>query len=279
MQTTRFALLSSLVLLLGHNTALAQTPADEPVAPAAETPTAEASATAPTPEPAAMGAAPEGPAVEPVAVAPAAEAPGAEETFPAAWFRIDSDGSGVQLWAGATHPLTDGIGLATDLYVVGTLGEFDIGPAITAGTFTLTPMLGAQADWANRRMAALVPQFYLTGGPDPIYTELWLQNYAYTVFDKTGGTATGGGNYIYARWFIDYKLGKYAAVGPEVELTYALNSKSQNADGDKLTSLPVGVNLMLPNYGKGNTFFIFAGYETVKSENRLAGRLSFVRNF
>jgi len=188
MQTTRFALLSSLVLLLGHNTALAQTPADEPVAPAAETPTAEAptaeASATPTSEPVAAGAAPEGPAVEPVAVAPAAEAPVAEETFPAAWFRIDSDLGSLQLWAGATHPLTDGIGLATDMYVLATvggtgllsLGEFDIGPAITAGTFTLTPMLGVQADWGNHRMAALVPQFYLTGGPDPIYTELWLQN-------------------------------------------------------------------------------------------------------
>ncbi len=284
MQTTRFALLSSLVLLLEHNTALAQTPPAEPMAPIAETPTAEASAT-PTPEPVAAGAAPEGPAFEPVAVAPAAEAPVAEETFPAAWFRIDSDSLGLQLWAGATHPLTDTIGLATDLYAVGTLGEFDIGPAITAGSFVITPMLGVQADWFNRRVAALVPQLYVTGGPEPIYTELWVQNYAYTVFDKSGVTlakgSTGGGNSIYVRWFLDYKLGKYAAIGPEVELTYALNSKSKSFEGKNLASLPVGVNLMLPNYGKGNTFFIFAGYETAKTDpdTNFVGRLTFVRNF
>ncbi len=298
MQTTRFALLSSLVLLLGHGTAVAQTPPAEPMAATAETSTAAVStaaastAAAPTPEPAAMGAAPEGPAVEPVAVAPVAAAPAAEETFPAAWFRIDSDGGSLQLWAGATHPLSSTVGLATDMYVLATalstgfvsLGELDVGPAITAGAFTLTPMLGVQADWGNHRLAALVPQFYLTGGPDPIYTELWLQNYAYTVFDKSNTTVAGGGNSIYARWFLDYKLGKYAGIGPEVELTYALNHFSKNAvSGKSLASLPVGVNLMLPNYGKGNTFLLFAGYETAKTatarDSRFAGRLTFVRNF
>ena len=210
-----------------------------------------------------------------------------EETFPAAWFRIDSDLGGVQLWAGATHMLSETVGIATDMYVSafgGTsalLGEFDIGPSFVAGPMYITPMIGVQADWAERRLAALVPQLYVTGGPDPIYMELWLQNYAYTVFDKTGVTATGGGNSLYGRFFIDYKFGKYFGLGPEVEFTLALNSKSKNAEGDSLTSLPVGLNFMFSNYGKGNTFYIFAGYETADTPNdsHLAGRLTFVRNF
>jgi hypothetical protein len=205
-----------------------------------------------------------------------------EETYPAAWFRIDSDLGGLQLWAGATHALSDSVGLATDMYVTsGALGEFDIGPAITAGDFILTPMLGLQVDWFNHRAAALVPQFYLVGGPDPIYMELWVQNYAYTVFDKTGVTATGGGNTLYTRLFVDYEIGKYLALGPEVEMTYSLNSKLENLDGDRLLSLPVGLNVMLTNYGKNNTFMIFGGYETVETANdaRLAGRLTFIHNF
>ncbi|MDX2053492.1 MAG: hypothetical protein SFV15_13925 [Polyangiaceae bacterium] len=259
----------------------------------AETPVATTEASTTTEAAPQTAQADETPAPAPETPAPAEAAPAAEEeTFPASWFRIDSDGGYLQLWAGATHPLTDSVGLASDIYVLNSfvpnplapqmlsLGELDVGPAITAGSFTVTPMLGVQADLGNRRLAALVPQFYLTGGPDPIYTELWIQNYAYTAFDKTGVTATGGGNSIYARWFLDYKLGKYAAVGPEVELTYALNSKSK-ANGESLTSLPVGVNVMLPNYGKGNTLFIFAGYETQDTANdsHFAGRLTFVRNF
>jgi hypothetical protein len=126
-----------------------------------------------------------------------------------------------------------------------------------------------------------VPQLYVTGGPDPIYLELWLQNYAYTVFDKTGVTTAGGGNTIYGRFFIDYKFGKYFGVGPEVEFVLALNSKSKNAAGDSLTSLPVGLNFMLSSYGKANNLFIFAGYETAETPNdqHVAGRLTFVRNF
>jgi hypothetical protein len=168
------------------------------------------------------------------------------------------------------------------MYVTsGALGEFDIGPAITAGDFILTPMLGLQVDWFNHRAAALVPQYYLVGGPDPIYMELWVQNYAYTVFDKTGVTATGGGNTLYTRLFVDYEIGKYLALGPEVEMTYSLNSKLENLDGDRLLSLPVGLNVMLTNYGKNNTFMIFGGYETVETANdaRLAGRLTFIHNF
>jgi hypothetical protein len=210
-------------------------------------------------------------------VAEAQEA--AKETYPPAWFRIDSDLGALQLWAGATHPLSDTIGLASDIYVnSGYLGEFDIGPAITAGPFLLTPMLGIQFDWSQRQAAAIVPQFYLVGGPDPIYMELWIQNYIQTVFDYPSEDT--GVNSLYFRFFLDYKVSKYFGVGPEIEPLLALN-----ADDDKLVSLPIGANLMLSNYGVGNTLFIFLGYETKKAArdategNGLAGRLTFVKNF
>lgn len=183
--------------------------------------------------------------------------------------------------------LSDTVGLASDIYVLQnflglSLGEFDLGPAFVVGGFTITPMLGLQVNWSTYELAALVPQFYVVGGTDQLYTELWVQNYAYTVFDKTGVSATGGSNYIYARFFIDYKMGKYFAVGPEVEITYGLNDLAVNAvNGEKLISLPVGVNLMLTNYGKNNYLMLFGGWETQDTFNdeHVAGRLTFVHNF
>lgn len=223
------------------------------------------------------------PPVNPAPGAAPAEAAPPEENYPPSWFRIDSDLGGLQLWAGATHALTDTVGLASDIYVnSGTLGEFDIGPAITAGSFLITPMLGIQFDWLNKRAHALVPQLYVVGGPDPIYGELWVQNYMYTPFVE------GTTNTLYFRLFVDYKISDYFAIGPQMEPTLALNG-----DGDTLMNLPVGGNVMLGNYGAGNTLFAFLGYETVENarqvqvgdaplafEDRgLVGRLTFVRNF
>jgi hypothetical protein len=201
---------------------------------------------------------------------------------------MDSDLGSLQLWAGATHMLSDSVGIATDMYAfLGTtglsLGEFDLGPSFVLGSFYLTPMLGLQVDWGNHSLAALVPQLYLTGGPDPIYMELWIQNYAYTVFDKSNVTPTGGWNTLYARLFIDYKMGKYFGVGPEVEMLMALNdaAKTPPPDSKSLLSLPVGLNIMLSNYGKNNVFYIFGGWETQDTPNdeHVAGRLTFVHNF
>ena len=220
-------------------------------------------------------------------LAQAQDAP--EESYPPAWFRIDSDGGALQLWAGATHALSDTVGLASDIYVnSGTLGEFDIGPAFTAGSFIVTPMLGVQFDWGLKKAAAIVPQLYVVGGPDPIYLELWVQNYLYTPFDYPGGDPDGPGgdppvvsdNTLYFRFFVDYKLSKYVAIGPQIEATLAVSG-----DGDTVTSLPVGGSLMLSNYGVGNALFIFLGYETKEparaavDDNGLVGRLTFVKNF
>jgi len=252
----------------------APAPAAAAPAPAAAAPAPAAAAPAPAVEPAPAAPAPEAPA--PVVVPPAAE----EETFPAAWFRIDSDGAGLQLWAGATHMLSDSVGIASDIYLNATpaLGEFDLGPSFLAGPLVITPMLGIQADFVNHRAMSLVPQLYITGGPDPIYLEFWFQNYENQVFDKTSGSNTA-----YYRFFIDYKIGKYFGIGPEVEATIGLNEagKALFANGEALGSLPVGANIMLSSYGKNNVLYIFGGYETQDTPNdkHLTGRLTFVHNF
>jgi hypothetical protein len=261
----KIALLTSLGALCAlPGAALAQTPAAEPApvaAPAAPPAPAE-------PMPAAAPPAEQAPA------AAMPEAPAGPAPVPA-WFRIDSDGLGIQLWAGATHPLTDTIGLATDMYVGGipglaAFGEFDIGPAITAGPVIVTPMIGAMFGWNSKRLEAIVPQLYVVGGPDPVYLELWVQDFIYMHAPKNHD--------LYTRFFIDYKVSDYFAVGPQVEATFQLNN-----DRDTLGSLPVGVSIMLPNYGAAGTFLAFAGYETQEAAqpggNKLAGRLTWVKNF
>jgi hypothetical protein len=232
-------------------------------------------------------------AAPPEEAAPPLAAPAEEEeTFPAAWFRIDSDAGALQLWAGATHMFTDNVGLATDMYVnSGFLGEFDLGPAIVAGDFTFTPMVGAQFNWLTKRMAAIVPQFYAVGGPDPVYFELWLQWYNYAAFkDPLAGSTSD----LYGRFFIDYEAHKYIAFGPQIEFKYAFNDAARRpltadeiadgkTEGSKLSYMPIGGNVMLTNYGKSNTLIFFLGYD-IRSvdtpDNRhLAGRLTFIHNF
>jgi hypothetical protein len=292
------ALLASVALVTAN--AWAQTPAP------ATTP-APADTTAPMPVPATPGAAPAvapepaptppTDAAAPVEPAPApadavpAPAPAVEEeeTFPAAWFRIDSDLGGLQLWAGATHMFNDTIGLASDIYVnSGFLGEFDIGPSIVAGPMYITPMIGVQWDWVARRAAAIVPQLYVTGGPDPIYTELWLQWYNYAAFKDPNPGVPGAQSFLYGRFFIDYKAHKYIAFGPQIEFTIALNDAAkvtlpEETEPTSLTYLPIGANVMFTNYGKNNTLLAFMGYDVqsfdVPLQRHLTGRLTFIHNF
>jgi hypothetical protein len=205
-------------------------------------------------------------------------APAAPGEAPAAWpgwVRVDYDGGGIQLWGGATAPLTDGIGLAFDAYLAGALGEFDIGPAITLGDFVLTPMIGAQFNFVARTYAALVPQLYLTGGPAPIYSELWLQYYNYnTVHKYRDKVDAAADDFLYLRLFVDYKISDYVGVGPQFELTQDFTAK-------EMTSMPIGANVFFFQAGAASTFQAFLGYETKKTfnDNHLAGRLSYVHNF
>jgi hypothetical protein len=104
------------------------------------------------------------------------------------FFRFDQDYMlGTQIWAGATYPLTDKLGISADIFVPENYpgmsadstgapkiinswwGEFDLGPALTLGPVTLTPMAGIAFDWAAKRAVALnAPQLYTIVNLDKI---------------------------------------------------------------------------------------------------------------
>jgi hypothetical protein len=287
---TKIALVSTLAALgallpaaaWGQDAPVADAPAAPP-APAGAEPTPVAGPSMPAPAGDTAGAANPEPAPAPAGPTPM---PG--------WIRIDSDAGALQMWGGGTYPLTDGVGLAFDMYVnSGFLGELDVGPAITAGPLTLTPMLGLQIDWAQRKAVSLVPQFYVVGSLGPIYTELWFQYYLNSVFQKDppGGAIA---NDIYVRLIADFKINDYIAAGLELDLNH--NSENVNLEGedDRIKSLAIGPNLMLFNVGAGSSFMAFLGYETKPfygdgfgggvpgtedDANHLTGRLTFVHNF
>jgi len=293
------ALASSLALsatLTQTEIARAQDPEPAP-APAAEPPPA-----AETPAPAAETPAPAAEAA-PAAPAPAAPADPAaeEEAVVPGWFRIDSDLLGLQLWAGATYPLGDSVGLAVDMYVAAfqpfSLGEFDIGPAITAGPVIITPMVGINFNWTSQKTNAFVPQLFFTGGSGPIYFESWQQLFIQSPFKDSLNL---GWNFLYLREFITFAIGDNFAIGPEVDAWIGLNENQRTFD-----HLPVGGVVKL-NFGAGATFFGFLGYETQdedaevdpvtgettkqasgkklalpvgSGERAIYGRLSFVKNW
>jgi hypothetical protein len=272
---TKIALITSLAALgvLVPAAAMAQdatTPPPSAPGASAAAPPATTPATVETPTSAPAGT------PEPTAAAPAPAGP----TPAPGWMRIDSDFFGLQLWGGGTLPLVDGVGLAMDIYVnqtaTNSYGEFDIGPAITAGPLTLTPMIGAQMDWTSRRAAALVPQFYATGSLGPMYTELWFQFYDYKMFD-------GASNQINMRLFSDYKISDYVALGPEIDLNWdSVGLLNNKGDVKKVYNLPIGPNLMFSNLGLNSSLIGFIGYETgdpTGHKNHATGRLTFVHNF
>lgn len=286
---TKIAFVTSLALgaLLPASAWAQEAPAAAPAPAPAEAPTPAAVPAEPAPAAAAPAAPSEAPAAEVTAAADApAPMPG--------WVRIDSDAGGVQLWGGFTYPIADGIGLAFDMYVFqgsASYGELDVGPAITAGPLTLTPMIGLQVDWSSRKAQALVPQFYAVGSLGPIYTELWFQWYLNSVFNKAPEGADVA-NQIYGRLIADYKINDYIALGVEADLAH--DSEGVDAEGEdaKLRSLAVGPNLMFSHAGAASTFMVFLGYETKNfygnnaeaaadkdSANHLTGRLTFVHNF
>jgi hypothetical protein len=266
---TKIALITSLAAL----GAVIPTAAMAQDAPAAAAPAAPPAPAAPEAAPAAAPAPEAAPAAAPAAVTPA---PG--------WMRIDSDFFGLQLWGGGTLPLTDGLGLAMDIYtnafVPGTtgnsFGEYDIGPAITAGPMTLTPMIGLQFDFTAHKAAAIVPQFYATGQLGPMYTEFWFQFYDYKVFD-------GASNQINMRLFSDFHISDYVSAGAEVDLNWDSNGFPNNkGEVKKVYKLPIGPNVMFTNLGANSSLTAFVGYETgdpTGQKNHLTGRLTYVHNF
>jgi hypothetical protein len=253
----RVCLTSTFAIALCAGPLFAQeAPATTP-APADPAPVAAEPAPAPVPEPSPAPAAEPARAPEEAAPAPAAE----EAPSIPSWFRIDSDLFGVQLWAGATHDL-GAFQLATDIYVTSTIGEFDIGPAFTFadGAVALTPMVGAQFDWAQKRMVSLVvPQLFTIVNLDSIYFESWIQGFFYGPF--TEGAAPL--DTLYTRDFLLYKVSDTFAIGPNIELNYGF-------DAGEITSLPIGGAAMV-GYGTGNTLLLAMGYETNEDARAAAG--------
>ncbi len=288
--------------------ARAQQPApgeETPVAPtaaapeAAPLPNAEQPAPAPAVTPTPTEAAPPGgsPTASPSPAAPAAPPPAAEavdeeegSSVPA-WFRLDSDLLGLQLWVGATHSLGP-VDIATDIYVnSGSFAEFDLGPSFTAefgdsSSLIVTPMAGLGVDWAQKRALTLVaPQLYLYLTLGPVYFESWTQAFFNSVFVE------GSNNDIYLRNFLLFSLTDTVAIGPHMEATLALNNER-----DTLVSLPLQGAVSL-SYGQNSTLLLALGYETVEAarqvdtgevdedaapifaERGLAGRFTFVRTW
>lgn len=225
----------------------------------------------------------------PATAEPASEAP-ADDPVPS-YFRFDHDYMfGLQLWAGATYPLMDGVGLATDVYLAENYpavtdglvaqswwGEFDIGPALTFGPLTVTPMAGIAFDWAAKRAVALnAPQLYTVLSLDNIYFESWIWTVLYSPFKDPVYN-----DYFHTRNWLLYKFNSTIGVGPQFEYEYLLNSKVV----PKGTAyMPLGAHVEL-SYGAGNSLGLFLGYELDKDVRKAAGgkgaegRISFVHNF
>jgi hypothetical protein len=258
-------------------------PAAEPPAAAEATPPAEATAAAEVAPP----AAPATTATEALVVADEEK----ESAVPG-WFRLDSDGYGLQLWVGATHSLGP-VDIASDIYVnSATFAELDLGPSFTAefgdgNSFIAIPMAGIGFDWAQKRGVSLIaPQLFLYLTAGPIYFESWTQAFINSIFDDTTTDS------LYLRNFLLFKLSDHVSVGPHMEATLDLSG-----EGDTLQSLPLQGAVSL-NYGENNTLLLALGYETQEAarqvqtgvdltdpanpvdeyEDRgLAGRFTFVR--
>ncbi|WP_428267522.1 hypothetical protein [Haliangium sp.] len=192
------------------------------------------------------------------------------------WFRVDTDGLGTQIWFGATHKL-GGLDIASDIYLVGTTAELDVGVALSFGDLTLTPMAGVVFDFNPDVLAltsVVAPQLFTIYSTGPIYFESWLQLFLNSPF--TDGTQ----DVFYTRNFVLYQVADSVQVGPQIELAFNLNESADGAGDDGLASLPVGARVNL-GYGENNTVGVFLGYETQAADNTdgITGRFTFVRTW
>lgn len=199
-----------------------------------------------------------------------------EESSISGWFRTDTDSLGTQIWVGASHPVGS-ISIDSDIYVVDTFGEFDLGlgiPVVDSDSLSLSllPMVGIGFDYGtpNGPTTLIAPQLftYLTAGS--IYFESWIQGFFNSPFDEEGADS------LYTRDFILYSINDTVAIGPQVEATIDLG------DDGGLGSLVVGGRINL-GYGENNTLGLFVGIETQLDEDSedtgLTGRMTFVRSW
>ena len=127
------------------------------------------------------------------------------------WFRTDTDSLGTQIWVGASHSpdFLGGLSLDTDIYVVGTFGELDIGlgiPVVDSDSLSLSflPMVGIGFDYAaaDGPSSLIAPQLftYLTAGS--IYFESWIQGFFNSPFDYGDDSIYTLGTLSYCRSMI-----------------------------------------------------------------------------
>lgn len=258
----RFACLGLVVAMAVPAGALAQ----DVAAPAEPVP--QATPVDPTPATTAEPVAAPAPVEEvPAATEETEPAPAEETSAPVAgWFRLDSDFGGLQLWGGATFPVSDTIGIATDIYTYATYGEFDIGPSITlAPGISILPMVGLQIDWAGQKAVSFVPQFYAYVDTSAIYFEFWGQFFMNDVFTK------GSTDLLHLRAFPLYKINDLFAVGIEVDANIHMANAAPNEDGDdrSIVWLPIGPHLKM-NAGASSTIELFVGYDVGADDPGLA---------
>ena len=203
------------------------------------------------------------------------EAAEEESSSASGWFRTDTDSLGTQIWVGASHSpsFLGGLSLDTDIYVVGTFGELDLGigiPVVDSDSLSLSflPMVGIGFDYAapNGPSSLIAPQLftYLTAGS--IYFESWIQGFFNSPFDY-------GDDSIYTRNFLLLSLNDTLSVGPQVEVTLDLTNGG-------LGGLAPGLRANV-GYGENNTLGVFVGFETQKEDEDtgITGRMTFVRTW
>ena len=199
-----------------------------------------------------------------------------ESSSASGWFRTDTDGLGTQIWFGASHSpsFLGSLSLDTDIYVVDTFGELDVGigiPVVDSDTMSLSflPMVGIGFDYAapNGPSSLIAPQLftYLTAGS--IYFESWIQGFFNSMFDEDAGDS------FYTRNFVLLSLNDTLSVGPQIEVTLDLTEGG-------LGSMVVGGRANVA-YGENNTLGVFVGFETQKGDDDtgITGRMTFVRTW
>ncbi len=199
-----------------------------------------------------------------------------EPSSASGWFRTDTDGLGTQIWFGASHSpsFLGSLSLDTDIYVVDTFGELDVGigiPVVDSDSLSLSflPMVGIGFDYAapNGPSSLIAPQLftYLTAGS--IYFESWIQGFFNSMFDEEAGDS------LYTRNFVLLSLNDTLSVGPQVEVTLDLTEGG-------LGSLAPGLRANVA-YGENNTLGVFVGFETQKGDDDtgITGRMTFVRSW
>ena len=203
-----------------------------------------------------------------------------EESGISGWFRTDTDSLGTQIWFGASHPFGS-LSIDSDIYVVNTFGEFDIGvgiPVVDSEDLSLSflPMVGIGFDYAsaNGPSSLIAPQLFTYLEAGPMYFESWIQLFFNTPFDY-------GDDLFYTRNFLLGSVTDNIAIGPQLEVGATLAGLEEETETG-LDSLVVGLRINL-GYGENNTLGLFVGYETQMDEDSedtgLTGRLTFFREW